>query len=54
MMFLLKELSLVDEAELKNILSMFEAIDTNGDGVLSMDDVRQVCLLFSFVDDWLH
>lgn len=41
LVFILQELQLVDKHELDNILEMFKAVDTNGDGVLDMADVRR-------------
>ena len=41
MMFMLQQLGLVDKSELDNVLEMFDAVDTNGDGVLDLTDVRR-------------
>lgn len=41
MMFMLQQLGLVDKTELDNVLEMFDAVDTNGDGVLDITDVRR-------------
>ena len=39
-MFMLTELELVGQTELQNILKMFNSLDSDGSGVLTVDDIR--------------
>lgn len=40
LMFILQHLKIVDRAEMEHILSLFESCDSNGDGVLDLQDIK--------------
>ena len=42
LVFMLQELELVESAELRNILRIFDTMDTDGNGELNMDDVQSL------------
>ena len=44
LIFMLQELELVDCTELKNISKIFDAMDTDGNGVLTMADVHTMTM----------
>lgn len=39
--------STLDEEELSDVKDQFDAIDVDKNGVISLEEMRQVCLLFS-------
>lgn len=39
-MFILEHLEIVERSEMERILTLFEACDVNGDGVLDLQDIK--------------
>lgn len=44
LVFMLQELELVDATELKNISKIFDSMDADGNGVLTMADVETLTM----------